>query len=179
MRIECKLLFPSSYKYVYKLCPFYAQFNLCLVIQQPAIKYSKMLCSDKKMKSQLDKSSFKRKIQLIIRRSQTHEVDNEAQVSPYEYLSNDVVTFPICICSGMFLDCNLDWTFCPQSGMPALLSKYVDYADKYGEDPIKGQLISSIDAKKVRYKTMCSYQIILMMLQKCFTSSNILYPIHY
>ncbi len=101
------------------------------------------------MKTQLEKSSFKRKIQAIVRRPQT-QMETGTKKSPYDPASKDEIIFPICICSGMFLDGDLDWTFCPNSKMPALLTQYKKYTDMFDSDPLNGESITSSDLRKVR-----------------------------
>ena len=128
----------------------------CLLnIQNFALKYSRLICSDNEFKSQLEKSSFKRKIESIVRRTQVTTFDEGEDL--YLLSQPAGLAFPICICSGMFLNRNLDWTFCPISGIPALLSQYIKFTGIFGLDPIRGESISLSDIKKVSgtWKELC------------------------
>ena len=63
----------------------------------------------------------------------------------------DQIIWPICVCSGKVLQSNSKITFCPNSGIPALFSEYVDYLepDGTGVDPIFGNRITSSELKQV------------------------------
>lgn len=83
----------------------------------------------------MEKTKFKKKIQLIIRRPNREEKAEEltnCPISGHLIPSTELEcpttkdSIPMCVCTGkhMVLD---DWCFCPVSGMPALFSEYQKY----------------------------------------------------
>lgn len=107
------------------------------------------------LKSQLEKSSFRRKIESIVRRTQVSTIDEGKDL--YLLSQSAGLAFPICICSGMYLDRSLDWTFCPISGIPALLSQYIKFIEIFGLDPINSESISSSDIEKALVEEVDEY----------------------
>ena len=119
------------------------------------------ICS-KDFKADLDNTVYKRKLFSIVRRP-SFEEDKKENLTPCPY-SNELIpefslechssvsnyTIPMCIVSGkhMVLD---DWTICPGSGMPALLSEYTKDKSNSLCDPLSGVKLNLQDLKKVMF----------------------------
>ena len=112
-----------------------------------------MLCSNESLKEELEKSTFKRKIHSIIRRYRVHAgvEDQVLDKSDGSGLVSDDTVWPVCICSGKILHPDLEWTFCPITGMPGLFSEYRDYLDSLEKkvDPISGKDVELSQVKQV------------------------------
>lgn len=121
-------------------------------IKQLALKYSKMICSDKELKEQLKQSTFRRKIESIIRRG-VSTAEGEEAIDDYSLPTNGaVLASTMCICSGKYMVAdNHDWTFCTISGLPALFSECLNYYETFGSDPIFGRRIILSNVKKVSF----------------------------
>lgn len=106
------------------------------------------------MKEELEKSTYKRKIHSIIRRFRAD--DREEQVPHKNDDSTDIddTVWPVCICSGKVLHPDLEWTFCPVTGMPGLFSEYREFLGvlEMGVDPISGKDVKLSELKKVSFK---------------------------
>ena len=117
-----------------------------------AYKFSKMLFSDDDLKTELERSPFKRKIHSILRRFRVDGLEKQKLNEKDIPLKGNDTVWPVCVCSGRILHPDLEWTFCPVTGMPGLYSEYIKYlgANESGLDPICGKGVRLSQLKKVR-----------------------------
>ena len=96
-----------------------------ITIQKSAYKWAKYLCSNKTLKSELDKTKFRREIEGIIRRPGMIDEEENNQMTPCPITgqliseielenSNTKDFIPMCICTGKHM-VRYDWCFCPKS----------------------------------------------------------------
>jgi len=127
-------------------------------MSQSAMKFSKAICANKELKAQLDKTTFRRKIESILRRTQQAEItEDELDKSYFSHPINNVL--PLCICSGKFMTPQSDiWTFCPISSLPAIYSGYMKFHSLFGTDPLCDR---PLDANEIRNVSFSVKNLIL------------------